>query len=92
MITRRRTSMVMAGAMTLAVLTAGGPAAAATGLGATNAGGWTSRPALHIARVGAAAATLDGLIVETGGYNTAEDVLVAPTEVRRVGGGGAWHL
>jgi N-acetylneuraminic acid mutarotase len=87
-----RTRMVMVGAMALSVLAAPDPAAATTRYRETTAAGWTSRPPLNIARVGAAAATIGDLIVETGGFDTAHGVLVAPTETRHMIGSGAWHL
>src|SRR4051794_23264360 len=85
-----RTSLI--GVMAMVALIVSGPAGAATRQHETSAVGWTSRPSLNIARVGAAAATIDGLIVEVGGFDPAQGALIAPTEARSTTGGGVWHF
>jgi hypothetical protein len=87
---RSRTSMI--GVMAMMALTVSSPADATTGQQGNGAAGWVSRPPLHIARIGAAATTIDGLIVVSGGFDTEQGSLVGRTEVRSTTGGGAWRL
>jgi N-acetylneuraminic acid mutarotase len=53
--------------------------------------GWRSRPPLHTARIGAAYATVDGLIVNAGGFDPDYPLTIGSVEVRRTAGRGAWH-
>jgi len=87
-----RTRMAVIGAITLIALAVPHPAGAATKPHGTTAAGWTSRPPLTIARVGAAAATVRGLIVETGGFIPGQNSPIAPTEARRTFGSGVWRF
>jgi N-acetylneuraminic acid mutarotase len=82
----------MIGVMAMMALTVSSPAGATTGQQGNGAAGWVSRPPLHIARIGAAATTIDGLIVVSGGFDTEQGSLVGRTEVRSTTGGGAWRL
>jgi len=86
-----RTSLI--GVMAMVALIISGPAGAATRQHETSAVGWTSRPSLNIGRVGAVAATIDGLIVEVGGFDPVQGgALIAPTEARKTTGSGVWHF
>lgn len=82
--TRSRAWLALATTFTLLTVPA---APAAAGIGST---GWTPRPYLHHARVGAAVTTVDGTIFAFGGF-TPDDGLIASTEARRVAGEGRWH-
>jgi hypothetical protein len=92
MIAKAGSRMSLIGVMAMVALIVSGPACAATRQHETSVVGWTSRPPLNIARVGAAAATIDGLIVEVGGSDPVQQTLIAPTEARRTVGSGVWHF
>jgi len=87
-----RTGMSLIGAIALIPLAVPHPAGAATEDHGPAAAGWTSRPPLHVGRVGAAAATVNGLIVETGGGAPDQDLPIESTEVRRTVGSGVWRF
>jgi influenza virus NS1A-binding protein len=92
MIAKAGSRMPMIGVMAMVALIVSGPACAATRQHETSVVGWTSRPPLNIARVGATAATINGLIVEVGGFDPVQQALIAPTEARRTIGSGVWHF
>lgn len=53
--------------------------------------GWVSQPSLRTPRIGAAYATIDGLIVNAGGFNSDDFLSIGSVEVRRTAGRGIWR-